>query len=201
MSADHWQKVYSSKKADQVSWYQSEPEVSLRLTKTNASFADAIIDVGAGQSSLVDRLVQDGYSDVTVLDISDSAVEEIRNRLDGASKFVSFVVADVSNWRPTQTFDFWHDRAVFHFLTSTSDIDAYLSVVSQAVRRGGVAVIGTFAEDGPTQCSGLDVSRYSPKNLVSLFSEYFEFEASELEKHVTPAGAVQHFTWVTLRRK
>jgi 2-polyprenyl-3-methyl-5-hydroxy-6-metoxy-1,4-benzoquinol methylase len=201
MSADHWQKVYSSQKADQVSWYQSEPEVSLRIIRRLGALTDAIIDIGAGQSLLVDRLVRDGYSEVTALDISDAAVEVIRSQQAGASNCVSFIVADVRTWRPTQTFDVWHDRAVFHFMATPSDVDAYLSVVSRAVRRGGVAVIGTFAQDGPTQCSGLDVCRYSPKNLASLFSEFFELEASELEEHVTPAGAVQHFTWVTLRRK
>jgi len=200
MSDDHWQQVYSSKNAEEVSWYQREPEVSRRLITAHAALENAIIDVGAGQSLLVDSLKQDGCTDVTVMDVSDIAVSEVQRRLTKTS-FVSYVVADVRTWSPTKMFDLWHDRAVFHFMTSATDIDAYLSVISRAVRRGAVAIIGTFAEDGPTQCSGLNVSRYSPQELANIFAEFFELEASESEEHVTPRGAVQHFTWVTLRRK
>jgi hypothetical protein len=112
-----------------------------------------------------------------------------------------FVVADVRTWVPTKIFDLWHDRAVFHFMKSVEDKAAYLSVIAQAIRPGGIAIIGTFAEGGPTQCSGLDVNRYSPMQLAIEFKEFFELESTESEKHVTPWGAVQHFTWVTLRRK
>ena len=104
-------------------------------------------------------------------------------------------------WTPTKNFDLWHDRAVFHFMKTDDDKAAYLGVIADAVRPGGIAIIGTFAEDGPTQCSGLDVSRYSPSQLAAVFSEFFELDTSESEEHITPWGAVQHFTWVTLRRK
>ena len=201
MSNDHWQQIYLSKKADEASWFQSEAEVSRRLITTHAAVTEAVIDIGAGQSLLVDHLVLDGFSDVTVMDISEVAVSAVQERLANESHRVSFVVADVRTWLPTKMFDLWHDRAVFHFMTSKADVDAYLAVVSKAVRPGGVAVIGTFAEDGPTQCSGLDVRRYSPPQLANTFSDFFELEDSESEEHVTPSGVVQHFTWVTLRHK
>jgi 2-polyprenyl-3-methyl-5-hydroxy-6-metoxy-1,4-benzoquinol methylase len=201
MSNDHWHQIYLSKKADDVSWFQREPEVSHRLITAHASVTDAVIDIGAGQSLLVDYLVRDGFSDVTVMDISDVAVSAVQERLADAVDRVSFVVADVRTWKPKKMFDVWHDRAVFHFMTSKDDRDAYLAVVSTAVRPGGVAIIGTFSEDGPTQCSGLDVCRYSPSQLANTFSDFFELENSEYEEHLTPSGAVQHFTWVTLRRK
>jgi SAM-dependent methyltransferase len=200
MLNEHWQEVYSSKKADEVSWYQRKPEVSLRLVTSHAASSDAVIDVGAGQSYLVDALLDDGFIDVTVMDISEVAVSEVRERVHGRVSAL-FVVADVRTWVPTKIFDLWHDRAVFHFMKSVEDKAAYLSVISRAVRPGGIAIIGTFAEDGPTQCSGLDVNRYSPIQLANEFEEFFELESTESEEHVTPWGAVQHFTWVTLRRK
>jgi 2-polyprenyl-3-methyl-5-hydroxy-6-metoxy-1,4-benzoquinol methylase len=200
MSNDHWQQVYSSKKADEVSWFQRDPEVSRRLIKCHASLADAVIDVGAGQSLLVDSLLADGFTDVTVMDISEAAVSEVSERL-GVQPSVSFVVADVREWKFTKKFDIWHDRAVFHFMTSEADRAAYLRVMSGALRPGGIAIIGTFAEDGPTQCSGLDVNRYSSTQLANEFDEFFELVNTESEEHITPWGAVQHFTWVTLCRE
>jgi 2-polyprenyl-3-methyl-5-hydroxy-6-metoxy-1,4-benzoquinol methylase len=200
MTNEHWEQVYSSKNADEVSWYQRDPEVSRRLIKNHAVSTDAVIDVGAGQSLLVDSLLVDGFADVTVMDISEAAVFEVRHRIPNISS-VSYVVADVREWNPTKKFDVWHDRAVFHFMTSVADKAAYLGVIAQAVSPGGVAIIGTFADDGPTQCSGLDVSRYSPSQLAAVFSEFFELDTSESEEHITPWGAVQHFTWVTLRRR
>lgn len=200
MSDEHWQQVYSSKKADEVSWYQRQPEVSLRLVTAHAALSDAVIDVGAGQSFLIDALLDDGFTDVTAMDISEVAMSEVRQRIDGQVS-ASFIVADVCTWVPTRNFDLWHDRAVFHFMKSAEEKAAYLSVMSRAVRPGGIALVGTFAEDGPSQCSGLDVSRYSPMQLANEFEEFFELESTESEKHVTPWGAVQHFTWVTLRRK
>ena len=199
MTNEHWEQVYSSKKADEVSWYQRDPEVSRRLIRNHAILTDAVIDVGAGQSLLVDSLLSDGFADVTVMDISEAAVSEVRHRIPNTSS-VSYVVADVREWKPTKNFDLWHDRAVFHFMTSEADKAAYLGVMAQAVSPDGIAIIGTFAEDGPTQCSGLDVSRYSPSQLAAVFSEFFELETSESEEHITPWGAMQHFTWVTLRR-
>ena len=200
MSNEHWEQVYSSKKADEVSWYQRDPEVSRRLIKNHAASTDAVIDVGAGQSLLVDSLLADGFADITVMDISEAALSEVRHRMPNTSS-VSYVVADVRKWKPTKNFDLWHDRAVFHFMKTDDDKAAYLRAIADAVRPGGIAIIGTFAEDGPTQCSGLDVSRYSPSQLASVFSEFFELDASESEEHITPWGAVQHFTWVTLHRK
>jgi SAM-dependent methyltransferase len=200
MPDEHWQQVYSSKRADEVSWYQRQPEVSLRLITAHAASSDAIIDVGAGQSFLIDALLDDGFTDVTAMDISEVAMSEVRQRIKGRLT-ASFVVSDVRSWVPSKRFDLWHDRAVFHFMKSVEDKAAYLSVIAQAIRPGGIAIIGTFAEGGPTQCSGLDVNRYSPMHLASEFEEFFELLETESEEHITPWDATQHFTWVTLRRK
>jgi SAM-dependent methyltransferase len=153
----------------------------------HAALSDAVIDVGAGQLLLIDALLDDGFTDVTVMDISEVAMSEVRQRIDGQVS-ASFVVADFCTWVPTRNFDLWHDRAVFHFMKSAEEKAAYLSVMSRAVRPGGIALIGTFAEDGPTQCSGLDVSRYSPMQLAIEFEEFFELESTESEEHVTPWG-------------
>ena len=149
---------------------------------------------------MIDALLDDGFTDVTAMDISEVAMSEVRQRIDGQVS-ASFVVADVRTWVPAKNFDLWHDRAVFHFMKSTEDKAAYLSVMSRAVRPGGIAIIGTFAEDGPTQCSGLDVNRYSSIQLADESEKFFALESTDSEEHVAPWGAVQHFTWVTLRRK
>ena len=201
MSDEHWQQVYSSKVADEVSWFQRDPEVSLALIHQFSLTQDAVIDVGAGQSLLVDELLNDGYSDVTVLDISQIAIDAVRVRLGAIGEKISYVVTDVRHWASNKKYSVWHDRAVFHFMTSVDDVDAYVSAVSESVRCGGVAIIGTFAEDGPTQCSGLDVSRYSVPQLAETFSASFELVASESEVHVTPWGSAQHFNWVVLKHR
>lgn len=200
MSNEHWEQVYLSKNADEVSWYQRDPEVSRRLIKNHATSTDAVIDVGAGQSLLVDSLLAEGFADVSVMDISEAAISEVRHRIPNTSS-VSYVVADVREWTPTKNFDLWHDRAVFHFMRTDEDKFAYIRTIADSVRPDGVAIIGTFAEDGPTQCSGLDVNRYSPSQLANEFKEFFELVETESEEHITPWGAVQHFTWVTLHRK
>ena len=149
---------------------------------------------------MIDALLDDGFTDVTAMDISEVAMSEVRQRIDGQVS-ASFVVADVCTWVPTRNFDLWHDRAVFHFMKSAEEKAAYLSVMSRAVRPGGIALIGTFTEDGPTQCSGLDVSRYSPMQLAIEFEDFFELESTESEEHVTPWGGSTALHGVTLRRK
>ena len=152
MTAQHWDEVFLTKDTHQVSWYQQNPEISLALI---ADTPGSVIDVGAGNSTLVDELLAAGRTELTVLDISEAALELTRRRLAHHAELVSFEVADITTWQPRQTYAVWHDRAVFHFLTNPADQSSYVNLVTHAISPGGALVVGTFAEDGPTQCSGL----------------------------------------------
>jgi trans-aconitate methyltransferase len=195
----HWDAVYDARPPDAMSWYQREPTTSLRLLGEAAPPPGSVIDVGAGASTLADHLLAHGWSDVTLLDVSESGLAETRARLADPAP-VTFVVADVLTWQPNRTYNAWHDRAVFHFLTEERDRELYVARAAAAVRPGGVAVIGTFAAQGPTQCSGLPTARYGADELAAVFAPAFALEQAESEEHVTPAGVVQPFTWVVLRR-
>jgi SAM-dependent methyltransferase len=195
----HWERVYATRDPSEVSWYEDRPSTSLRLMRRFASPADPVVDVGAGASLLVDALLDDGWTDVTVLDVSAGALEVARDRLQGRPG-ARFVVADLLAWEPDRTFSAWHDRAVFHFLTEAGDRERYVRAAESAVRAGGVLVLGAFAEDGPTQCSALPTCRYTAEGLAELFAGGFDLEHSERDVHVTPSGAAQPFSWVVLRR-
>ncbi len=190
----HWQNVYKEKGEYQVSWFQERPAISLELIESvDAKSDSAIIDIGGGASRLVDALVEKGYRDLTVLDLSDSAVSIAKARLAAAAA-VNWIVADVTRWEPKRAYDLWHDRAAFHFLTEVSDRSAYIDRLTKAVRRGGHAIIGTFALDGPERCSGLPVVRYDPAQLSATLV------AMRRDDHKTPWGAVQHFQFSVFRR-
>jgi SAM-dependent methyltransferase len=194
--ADHWDAAYSTRGVEGVSWYQAVPETSLELVDALDIRRDAaVIDVGGGAAFLVDELLTRGYRDVTVLDLSASALEATRRRLPPDAS-VQFVQADLLEWDPDRRYDLWHDRAVFHFLVSASDRDRYLATLKRAVEPGGKVIVGTFAEDGPEMCSGLPVSRYSASDLAAALGDAFDVLETRRERHVTPRGAVQPFTWV-----
>lgn len=196
MSELHWDGVYVGKRPDEVSWYQPVPETSLRLI-SEAVPSGCVVDVGAGASTLADHLVERGYA-VTVLDVAPSAIATVRARLGDAA---SYVVGDLLAWRPGTTYDVWHDRAVFHFLTEHSQQASYAALAARVVRPGGALVVGTFALDGPTSCSGLPTARWNAEGLAKVFAAAFDLIANEDEEHPTPWDAVQSFTWVTLRRR
>ena len=198
MTAQHWDDVFRTKDTHEVSWYQETPDTSLALI---ADTPGSVIDVGAGSSTLVDELLADGRNDLTVLDISEAALELTRHRLAHRADLVSFEVADITTWAPQRTYEVWHDRAVFHFLTDPADQSRYVDLVTRAISPGGALVLGTFAEDGPTHCSGLPTARYSAESLAELFSAGFELEEQTRETHPTPAGTEQPFTWVKLRHR
>lgn len=199
----HWEHVYSSRPTDRVSWFQKHALRSLQLIQdTGAPRSAAIIDVGGGASTLVDDLVQGGYSDITVLDLSGAALATAKARLgERAAAAVEWIEADITTATlPQARFDIWHDRAVFHFLTDPADRQAYVRTVLRAVRPGGHVIVATFAEDGPTECSGLPVMRYRPDELHAQFGEPFVLLRHDKEAHQTPFGTVQQFVYCYCRK-
>jgi len=198
----HWQRVYEEKPDDQVSWFQAHPTVSLALIGETGLGPDArILDVGGGASRLVDHLIAQGFRAITILDIAQAALERVRRRLGQRAEGVAWVVADITGWAPPASFDLWHDRAVFHFLTDPADRAAYAAVMAATVPGGGQAIIATFAPDGPERCSGLPVCRYDAQGLAAQFALPFELVNERTEDHRTPAGKIQHFQFVRLRRR
>jgi SAM-dependent methyltransferase len=198
---EHWERIYSTKAPDQVSWYSPHLNLSLELIeRTSISRAAAIIDVGGGESTLVDDLLASGYEDISVLDISQTAIEANRKRLGKDAERVHWIAADITTVQLERSrFDVWHDRAVFHFLTAPSDRAAYVRQVIRAVRPGGHVIVGTFGPDGPAWCSGFDVVRYDADSLQREFGERFRLLESSKPLHRTPSGAIQQFLYCLLQ--
>jgi hypothetical protein len=198
---DHWDAAYESRGTAGVSWFQATPSVSLGLIEALGVSKDgAVIDIGGGASSLVDHLLKKNFGDLTVLDLSGSALESARRRLPGNAP-VKWLHEDILSWRPQRQYDLWHDRAAFHFLVDKSDRDAYLERLDLALVSGGAVVVATFALDGPEYCSGLPVARYSADDLASILGEKFEVIEKRREEHSTPGGTIQPFTWIAARSK
>lgn len=201
-SKSHWETVYSTKPTDTVSWFQPHADRSLELIHATGLGKDAaIIDVGGGASVLVDDLLAEGYSDLTVLDLSGAALQAAQRRLGAKAELVRWIEADITAVDlPPKRYDIWHDRAVFHFLTTPEEREAYVQTVFRSVKPGGHVIVATFAEDGPEQCSGLPVMRYRPEELHDQFGEAFTLLQHTKEAHHTPAGKVQQFTYCYCRR-
>jgi len=199
----HWERMYHTLAPHEVSWYQEHPRLSLDLIhSTGASKAAHIIDVGGGTSRLVDELLAEGYQHVTVLDIAGRALELARERLGSRAAAVTWVEADITAVElPRDGYDVWHDRAVFHFLMEPEDRRRYVETMRHAVRSNGHVIVATFALDGPTRCSGLDVVRYSPATLANEFGADFELLKSTNELHRTPLGVDQAFLYCSFRKR
>jgi trans-aconitate methyltransferase len=197
----HWDNVYSTKGEKDVSWYQDSPTPSLELIALTGLPADAeIIDIGGGASRLIDSLLRENFSRLTVLDLSSAALDATKQRLGEKAGRVNWLVADVTTWQPPQTYNLWHDRAAFHFLTDPADQSAYVEQLKQAVKPTGFAIIGTFAPDGPERCSGLATVRYDATALAAALGHEFELIDARRHEHTTPWGAVQRFQFSTFRR-
>jgi SAM-dependent methyltransferase len=201
----HWENVYATKGEREVSWFQEDPAPSLELIAlAGLSEGASVIDIGGGASRLVDALVERNIGQVTVLDLSaaalDAARERLEQRLGGKAAGVQWVAADVTAWEPTRTYDLWHDRAAFHFLTDPADRSAYVERLKKAVKRGGYVIIGTFALDGPEKCSGLPIVRYDSASLSAILGSEFQLIDARRHDHATPWGAVQRFQFSTFRR-
>ena len=198
----HWDSVYCAKAFDEVSWYQPVPERSLRhIQDAAADYEAAIIDVGGGASRLVDSLLDAGFADVTVLDISGNALQQARHRIGTRAEAVNWVVADVRTFLPDREFSIWHDRAVLHFLIDAEDRARYVKVLNRALLPGGTLVLSTFGPEGPLKCSGLEIRRYDIETLTELLGAGFELQRHELEDHETPGGASQQFLYSCWKRK
>lgn len=200
-SQNHWDTVYSTKATDSVSWYQPHADHSLQLIRnTGVPQSASIIDVGGGASTLVDDLLAAGYHNLTVLDLADTALQTARQRLGDQGDGVQWIAADITRVAlPMHTFDVWHDRAVFHFLTEPEQRMAYVRSVLRSVKPGGHVIVATFAEDGPTQCSGLPVMRYSADALHGEFGAAFTLVHHHQESHQTPRGQRQQFVYCYCR--
>lgn len=199
---EHWENVYTTKKSNEVSWFQEHAHRSLKIIQTaNIAKTNTIIDVGGGASTLVDDLLDRGYENLTVLDLSRAALATAKSRLGRRATQIKWVEADILEADlPAQNYDVWHDRAVFHFLTTIEARSAYVEKVFKAVKPGGLVIVATFAEDGPTKCSGLPVMRYNAQELHAEFGAAFQLLGQEKESHITPGGAEQKFVYCLCRR-
>jgi SAM-dependent methyltransferase len=198
---DHWDALWGKADPDQVSWFEPRPEVSLRLIEeSGVASRDAIIDVGAGASLLTRQLLDAGYEDLTVLDISSRGLAAGRDRLGSAAGDVVWIQADLLRFEPAREWDIWHDRAVFHFLTEAADREAYCATLGRALAADGQVILATFGPQGPTRCSGLDVRRYSEDMLADELGPGFRLTDSCLEVHTTPGGALQQFLYARFHR-
>ena len=197
--AAHWETVYRTKRESEVSWHQDEPTLSIELVCEFAPPAGRIVDVGGGSSVLAGRLTALGF-DVTLVDVSASAIERAKTRIGDLSRRVRWIVADITKIEDLGEFDLWHDRAVFHFLTSEADRRRYAALAERSVRSGGHIVIGTFALDGPDKCSGLPVERYDGPKLIAALGPAFTLVRSFHDTHVTPWGKPQPFFFAAMRR-
>jgi SAM-dependent methyltransferase len=196
----HWETVYATKGVTEVSWFQSEPRMSLDLIETASPTHGRIIDIGGGASILVDRLLDRGFQKVAVLDISAEALERSQSRLGDRARQVKWIVADVTTVESLDQFDVWHDRAVFHFLTDAVDRRKYVALASRTIPIGGHLVIGTFAIDGPAKCSGLDVCRYDAQLLATELGLSFQLVKEVAHEHITPWGKPQKFFFGLFQR-
>ncbi|MFN8943312.1 MAG: class I SAM-dependent methyltransferase [Pseudobdellovibrionaceae bacterium] len=202
MNRKFWNDVYLKKSPNEVSWFQEVPKKSLELiSEINLSPEDSIIDIGGGDSRLVDHLLDHGYRNLTVLDISEAALDKARSRLQMQSDKVKFIATDVTKFDPQESYMLWHDRATFHFLTTTQDIERYLDIANRAVAPGGFLIVSTFSKSGPDKCSGLPISQYSDTELKSVFSNYFDNIKCLESTHETPWGTTQDFVFCGFKKR
>ncbi|MNJ99387.1 Mg-protoporphyrin IX methyl transferase [compost metagenome] len=201
-SKNHWENIYATKQLNEVSWYQPKPETSLEfLEKLKLPKTARIIDIGGGDSFFAESLLDMGYTDISVLDISEGSLERAKKRLGEKSKKIKWIVADVTLFNQHSQYDFWHDRAAFHFLHSPQEISDYINNANAALANDGVMVVGTFSENGPKKCSGIEITQYSKEALSQQFENYFEKIGCINVNHVTPFNTVQNFTFCSFNKK
>ncbi len=197
----HWEKIYQTKELKDVSWFQQTPTTSLDFVKQfNLPKSSKIIDIGGGDSLLVDYLLDLGYQDITVLDISEAAINKAKQRLGDRAVKVKWIIADAATFKPTEKYDFWHDRAAFHFLTQETEIENYIDTVQQSINPSGILVIGTFSEQGPKKCSGIEIKQYSEVSMTDRLKKFFEKIKCITVDHKTPFDTIQNFIFCSFRK-
>jgi len=198
---EHWDNIYQTKDLKDVSWYQPTPTTSLDFFKQfNIPTTAKIIDIGGGDSFLVDHLLDLGYTDLTVLDISAASLDRAKQRLGDRSTKVKWIVADAATFKPTEQYDFWHDRAAFHFLTQEQEISNYLQTAQESINPTGILVIGTFSEQGPKKCSGIEIKQYSETSMTNRLKKYFDKIKCITVDHKTPFDTIQNFVFCSFRK-
>lgn len=198
-SKNHWEKVYETKNPDQVSWTQEKPKTSLDFINSLGLGKEAkIIDIGGGDSNLVDFLLEEGYENITVLDISAKALEKAKERLGNDAGKVKWITTDITAFEPSETYDIWHDRAAFHFLTTPEQVSKYVDIAENNI--DGFMILGTFSKNGPAKCSGLDIRQYDEESLTEKFEAGFEKIKCVMEDHITPFETVQNFVFCSFRK-
>lgn len=196
---NHWETVYKTKNPDEVSWTQDFPQTSLDFIRSfNLAKKAKIIDVGGGDSKLVDFLLEEGFENISVLDISGKAIERAKKRLGDQAQKVNWIESDITEFKPKETYDLWHDRAAFHFLTLPEQIQTYVDLAQKTV--AGYMILGTFSTNGPKKCSGLDIKQYDESQMETIFNHFEKLEC-RLEDHITPFGTKQHFIFCSFKRK
>jgi SAM-dependent methyltransferase len=199
---DHWDSIYSTKAEDEVSWFQPYPKTSMEFVQLFSLPLNAnIIDIGGGDSHFVDALLDKGYTNIYLLDISANAIERAKQRLGARASKVHWIVSDITEFEPPVQFDFWHDRAAFHFLTTEDAIYKYVSIAEDAIRKDGYLVLGTFSENGPTKCSGLEIKQYSEASMSARFEVAFDRIKCIQEDHKTPFNTIQNFLFCSFKKK
>lgn len=197
----HWENIYHTKELKDVSWYQPTPTTSLDFLKQfNIPTTAKIIDIGGGDSFLVDHLLDLGYTDLTVLDISAASLNRAKQRLGDRSTKVKWIVADAATFKPTEQYDFWHDRAAFHFLTQEQEITNYINTIQKSIKPTGVLVIGTFSEQGPKKCSGIEIKQYSETTMTDQLKKFFEKVKCITVDHQTPFNTIQNFIFCSFKK-
>ncbi|SIQ21320.1 MULTISPECIES: class I SAM-dependent methyltransferase [Chryseobacterium] len=197
---NHWENVYETKSPDQVSWTQKKPQRSLDFIRSSGLGKEAsIIDIGGGDSNLVDFLLEDGYENITVLDISAKALEKAQQRLGDSAGKVKWIVTDITDFEPTEKYDIWHDRAAFHFLTTPEQVSRYIGIAEKNVNN--FIIVGTFSKNGPTKCSGLDIQQYDEESLSEKFEKSFKKLQCITEDHTTPFETIQNFIFCNFKKQ
>lgn len=199
---NHWENIYSTKRETEVSWFQPYPKTSMEFLELfNLPLTANIIDIGGGDSHFVDALLEKGYKNIWVLDISSTAIEKTKQRLGDKAKLVNWIVSDVTDFAPPVQFDFWHDRAAFHFLTHEVAINNYVAIAESGIRDKGYLVLGTFSENGPEKCSGLQIQQYNEASMSARFEIAFNRIKCMTEDHITPFNIVQNFLFCSFQKK
>lgn len=197
----HWENIYQTKEFENLSWYEPVPETSLNFLKQSNIQKDAkIIDIGGGDSYFADNLLRQGYTDITVLDISENALQKAKKRLGPDASKIKWIVADAATFKPAEKYHFWHDRAAFHFLTEEEEINHYIQTVQESIEPEGIFVLGTFSKEGPEKCSGISIKQYSESEMTNRLKKYFQKVKCISMEHHTPSGKIQSFIFCSFKK-